>query len=229
MEYVSNNNNINNNNNDSNNLDFILSWSAIDNKGVKVIGQLNIINVSLLNTNNNTSEQTIDSNSNKDSNNNNNSNNNKENSQLRFTIESPRKIIHDFNKETICIVPVIFHISNYSQSLPLSFYLETLRPHESIETTTAATMGHRNSLVQKRSQYFWSGPTQQFIPNLLPDQKIQVETFVCFHRAGIYNLNRYRFNIKDVKKNTFSHQLFSPYQHLIVIEDQNQSIILQEE
>jgi hypothetical protein len=105
--------------------------------------------------------------------------------------------------------------------------LDTLRPHESLENT-ASSSTHRNSLLQKRSQYFWSGNTLHYVADLQPEQKIEIETFVCFSRPGIYNLNRYKFSIKDSKKNSVLQQIFSPYQHLIMIEDQNENSMSEE-
>ncbi len=64
--------------------------------------------------------------------------------------------------------------------------------------------------------------------DLQAEQKIEIETNVCFSRPGIYNLNRYKFNIKDQKKNSVLHQIFSPYQHLIMIEDQNENSLSEE-
>jgi len=134
-------------------------------------------------------------------------------------VEAPRKVLHEFNKENTCIVPVIFHISNRSTTSPLSFYLETLRPHDQPDSIPNRSGSISN---QKRSQYFWAGVTQHYIADLLPEQKIEIETFACFTRPGVYNLNRYKFNIKDSRKRQVVQQIYSQFQHLIIIEDQNE-------
>jgi len=180
-------------------MDFIVLWEARDNKQNIIYGQQNICNVTFLTPN--TSEQSFS-----------------ENNSLRFSVESSRKVIHDFNSNCICVVPVIFHISNSSVTNSLTFYLETLRPHDQFDTQQS---GRSNSLsLQKRSQYFWTGMTQHYIRDLEPGQKIEIETTACFCRPGVYNLNRYKFNIKDVKKRGVIQQVFSNSQHLIVIEEE---------
>jgi hypothetical protein len=74
-----------------------------------------------------------------------------DNNALRFSVESPRKVLHDFNSELyaisnnscvtfcrVCVVPVVFHISNQSPVSNLSFLLETLRPHEQFDSGTSS-------------------------------------------------------------------------------------------
>jgi hypothetical protein len=78
----------------------------------------------------------------------------------------------------------------------------------------------KNSIQPKRSQYFWSGTTQHFVTDLQPDAKVALDTNVCFSRPGVYNLNRYKFVLLDSKGK--SQQLYSPFQHIVIVEDKNE-------
>jgi len=182
-------------------MDFIILWESKSSDNQRIcFGQYNIWNIAFLTPN--TAEQSLS-----------------ENNALRYSVEAPRKVLHEFNKENTCIVPVVFHISNRSTTTPLSFYLETLRPHDQPES-----IPNRSGSIslQKRSQYFWAGITQHSVPDLLPGQKIEIETFACFTRPGVYNLNRYKFSIRDSRKRQVVQQIYSSFQHLIIIEDQNE-------
>jgi hypothetical protein len=89
-----------------------------------------------------------------------------------------------------------------------------------------ATFRHEINFLrraQKRPQYFWSETTQHYVENLKPDAKIALPTCVCFHRSGVYNLNRYKFSIKDEHRKSFHQQIYSPFQHIIIVEDKNQT------
>jgi hypothetical protein len=44
---------------------------------------------------------------------------------------------------------------------------------------------------------------------------------VCFAKAGLYNLNRYKLKIRDEKRKA-EKTIFSPFQHFIIIEDKNE-------
>jgi len=149
---------------DETGLDLIILWETAVGTGpsdrIILIGQQNICNVSFL------SPTTVDKSV---------SNNN----ALRFSIESPRKVVHDFSEDSFCVVPVIFHVSNRSSSIPLSFRLETLKPHENLENTHANT----SSIQPKRSQYFWSGTTQHCVSDLRPEATVALETNVCFFKS----------------------------------------------
>jgi len=182
-------------------MDFLIIWEAKTEMNQRIcFGQHTICNIAFLTTS--TAEQSVS-----------------ENNALRYSVEAPRKVLHEFTKESTCIVPVVFHLSNRSTTAPLSFYLETLRPHDQIETVP-----HRSGSIsqQKRSQYFWSGVTQHYVSDLLPGQKIEIETLACFTRPGVYNLNRYKFSIKDSRKRQVVQQIYSQFQHLIMVEDQNE-------
>jgi hypothetical protein len=75
----------------------------------------------------------------------------------------------------------------------------------------------------KRSQYFWADTTQHFVSKLPPDGKIALDTTVCFSRPGIYNVNRYKFSLKDDKGKTYQ-QIYAPFQHIIIVEAKNEII-----
>jgi hypothetical protein len=64
--------------------------------------------------------------------------------------------------------------------------------------------------------------TQHNVNNLAPGQKLELTTLASFCRPGVYNLNRYRFSIRDAQKKNVVQQILSPFQHLIIIEDQNE-------
>jgi len=159
-----------------------------------IVGQHNSCNISFLTPT--TKDQTVP-----------------ENHFLRFSIESPRKILHDFQQESFCMVPVIFHINNVSHSTPLSFYLETLKPHEQKDQVPRGN--------KKQGHYFWAGTTQHYVPALQPESEIALESFVCFSRPGIYNLNRYKFCLKDNEKNIIK-QIYSPFQHMVMVTDKHE-------
>jgi len=185
---------------DETGLDLVILWETALETGsvetITLIGQQNICNVSF------SSPTTVDKSV---------SNNN----ALRFSIESPRKMTHDFSEDSFSIVPVTFHIQNRS-SAPLSFRLETLKPHENMDSNPSAS-----SIQPKRSQYFWAGETQHYVLDLAPEAKVALGTNACFSRPGVYNLNRYKFVILDNKGRVLQ-QIYSPFQHIIIVEDKNE-------
>eukprot|EP01114_Cavostelium_apophysatum_P009903 TRINITY_DN2322_c0_g2_i1.p1 TRINITY_DN2322_c0_g2~~TRINITY_DN2322_c0_g2_i1.p1 ORF type:complete len:1266 (+),score=437.02 TRINITY_DN2322_c0_g2_i1:149-3946(+) len=177
-------------------LDMIIVWETTLESGEKITlrGQHNVCNISFL------TQTTVDKAIN-------------ENTTLRFSIESPRKIVHDFSKDSMCLVPILFHVNNVSQTAPISFYLETLQPQDQIEINPSFG-------TQKRSQYFWA-ECSTHVSDLKPEGKIALESCVCFTRPGVYNLNRYKFSLKD-EKSSIRQQIYSPFQHIIMVEDKNE-------
>eukprot|EP01119_Soliformovum_irregulare_P017192 TRINITY_DN5065_c0_g1_i1.p1 TRINITY_DN5065_c0_g1~~TRINITY_DN5065_c0_g1_i1.p1 ORF type:complete len:1258 (+),score=327.93 TRINITY_DN5065_c0_g1_i1:91-3864(+) len=183
-------------------LDLILTWetrvNSPEGQPLTIVGQHNICNVSFLENTGKTSS-----------------------TPLRFFIESPRKIVHDFTSQSFCGVAVKFHVNNRSTAHPLSFKLETLKPHEQLPLDTSTSTPNLLANPQKRSQYFWAGTTQHMVTELRPEGNVELDTTVCFSKAGIYNLNRFKFAIVD-KTGKHLQQVVSPFQHIIVIQDLNE-------
>jgi len=152
-----------------------------------------------------------------------------DNVALRFSIESPRKIAHDFSKQSLCVIPVTFHVNNVSATTPLSFYLETLQPHEQVSITSVEN-ATPNFGTQKRSQYFWAETTQHYVSDLRPFGKTSLQTCVVFSRPGVYNLNRYKFSLKDERNKavTNKREIYSPFQHIIMVEEKNEVLVMGE-
>ncbi|PRP88533.1 hypothetical protein PROFUN_02944 [Planoprotostelium fungivorum] len=140
-----------------------------------------------------------------------------EDNALRFSIESPRKVIHDFSQDILCMVPVVFHVSNISAK-PLTFSLETLKPHEDLSSSAAAG----TPPVSKRSAYFWADTTFHMVHDLMPDTSVSLDMSVCFSSPGVFNLNRYKFSIKDDKRRNAG-DIYSNYQHILTVEDKNEN------
>jgi len=193
-------------------LDLILLWETTvsemvadsNNHRLVLIGQQNICNLALLNSA--TVDQVV-----------------ADDNPLRFTIDSPRKILHDFNRQSFCMVPVTFHVNNCSSAVPISFYLHTLKPNEQLNTapsSPATSANDPSSAAMKRSQYFWSETSTHYVRDLPPESKILLDCCVCFSKAGIYNLNRYKFCLEDEKSQT----IYSQFQHMIIIEDTNETL-----
>ena len=57
--------------------------------------------------------------------------------------------------------------------------------------------------------------------DLKPGTKVDLDADVCFSRAGVYNLNRYKFVILDTK-GRIAQYIYSPFQHIIIVEDKNE-------
>jgi len=133
--------------------------------------------------------------------------------KLRFTIHSSRKEMHDFSKQSICVVPVSFHIHNIS-STPLSFHLETLKPTEQLKQDTLMT-------DQKKPQYFWAGSTHHYVTELGANDTVVLDSLACFSKPGIYNLNRFKLSYKDPTTKKYQ-QIFPNIQQILIIFDLNE-------
>jgi hypothetical protein len=59
------------------------------------------------------------------------------------------------------------------------------------------------------------------VGDLKPESQIALNTNVCFSHPGIYNINRYKFSVQKDEKRKASQEIYSNYQHMIIIEDQN--------
>ncbi|EFA78666.1 hypothetical protein PPL_08125 [Heterostelium album PN500] len=125
---------------------------------------------------------------------------------LRHQLQSPLSIQHDFQKNSICTTPLKLQLSNCSPTHTLQLCIDTLLPHENLDVTSQLT-----------SQYFWTGITRYNI-ELAPLQSQELPLSVCFLRAGTYNINRYKINIK-INNSEFSKDIYSTVQHLIDVED----------
>jgi hypothetical protein len=49
------------------------------------------------------------------------------------------------------------------------------------------------------------------------EKTVTLESSVCFSKSGVYNLNRYKLSLKT--RSNKMEQIFSQFQHIIVIED----------
>lgn len=160
---------------------------------------------------------------------------------IRFLLKSPTRIIHDFDVNAFCVVPVVFSVKNTSLTAVISFTLEIIKPSDTKENNEA--------LSQMRSQYFWSGGTTTTVNQFGPQEEVSLTLDVCFAKPGVFNLNRFRLIVTSIVEppapsnlNTLpssasspatsaahSHPsasattttpkvLYCPYQHLITIE-----------
>lgn len=131
---------------------------------------------------------------------------------LRFVIDSPAVLTHDFARQSLALVPIVFHVTNTSPLAPLEFEFETLRPQETVETS---------SELNSSSDYLWSGTTHRALTTLAPLQSLQFTVTACFARPGRYLINRFKFNV--LATDPFSQKkkkltLYSSSQHLLVIK-----------
>ncbi|KAM9944612.1 hypothetical protein ACTFIT_009323 [Dictyostelium discoideum] len=126
---------------------------------------------------------------------------------LRYQIKSDLLIKHNFEKERLCTVPLKLQLSNCSFIHPLCLSVETLLPHENIDQTSHSTC-----------QYFWTGITKYNI-ELKPQEIINVDLHVCFAQSGVFNINRFKINVK--LSNEIHKEIYSTIQHLINIESIN--------
>eukprot|EP01102_Stenamoeba_stenopodia_P016361 TRINITY_DN5717_c0_g2_i1.p1 TRINITY_DN5717_c0_g2~~TRINITY_DN5717_c0_g2_i1.p1 ORF type:complete len:272 (+),score=58.91 TRINITY_DN5717_c0_g2_i1:79-816(+) len=129
-------------------------------------------------------------------------------SPLRFLLQSPTKITHDFSQKSFCIVPVIFAFKNTSLNSHASFVLECIKPSDVKEANDA--------LGQTRSQFFWSGCTSYTVPELAPQEETKIDVNVCFAKPGVYNINRFRVVVST--PNVSGKIMYCPFQHLITVE-----------
>lgn len=127
-------------------------------------------------------------------------------------IDSPAVLRHDFARQSLAAVPIVFHVTNTSPLAALEFEFETLRPQETVETS---------SELNSSSDYLWSGTTHRALTALAPLQSLQFSVTACFARPGRYLINRFKFNVwaadpfaQKKKKLT----LYSSSQHLLVIQ-----------
>ncbi|GAM22969.1 hypothetical protein SAMD00019534_061440 [Acytostelium subglobosum LB1] len=126
---------------------------------------------------------------------------------LRYQLQSPLAITHKFDHEAICTVPLQLQLSNCSAYHHLQLSIETILPHENLDAVSQLT-----------SQYFWTGITRYNI-QLAPLKSVELPLHVCFLRAGTYNVNRFKINVKLDNSGEFSKDIFPNVQHLINVED----------
>eukprot|EP01132_Coremiostelium_polycephalum_P002787 gene2787-3466_t len=123
---------------------------------------------------------------------------------LRYRLVSELSIKHSFQNEPLCTVPLQIELSNCSFVHSLNLSIETLLPHENIDQSTQLT-----------SQYFWTG-TVRYNIELKPQEKQSLPLHVCFCQPGIFNINRFKINVK-INDQT-SKEIYSVVQHLINVE-----------
>jgi len=133
---------------------------------------------------------------------------------IRFLLECPPKISHNFVLNSFCLVPVQLRLINCSASSPLTFDLTTLLPHESAETLPGRLAGSNDNTP---SQYLWAGTTSHHVEQLAPHQRTTLPLTVCCFRSGIYNLNRFKITVKS--SGGSSVDIYPPFQHLISVDD----------
>eukprot|EP01103_Thecamoeba_quadrilineata_P018971 TRINITY_DN7507_c0_g1_i1.p1 TRINITY_DN7507_c0_g1~~TRINITY_DN7507_c0_g1_i1.p1 ORF type:complete len:860 (+),score=186.81 TRINITY_DN7507_c0_g1_i1:321-2582(+) len=124
---------------------------------------------------------------------------------LRYLLEVPSRVVHDFDNMSLCSVPVILRVKNIS-SESISFFLETFKSSDIKESS--------DSMGNFRPQYFWAGKTLTSVSDLPPENEVSLTVTACFSRAGVYNLNRFRLNT------TGSNRALTPsQQHLITVDN----------
>jgi len=168
------------------NLDVLLLWELGDN----IVGQQNILNLNFL-PSENINEIAND------------------NTPLRFLINAPSKVTHDFKAENFCVVPIQLHVKNASPQSPISYDFEALKLNSVVDKDPAAG--------QIRSQFFWYGVTKYRVNQLQPGCETSLSLKVCFSKPGVYNINKFKFII-SVAGGT-AKDIYSPCQHLITVED----------
>eukprot|EP00026_Physarum_polycephalum_P000876 Phypoly_transcript_00877.p1 GENE.Phypoly_transcript_00877~~Phypoly_transcript_00877.p1 ORF type:complete len:1286 (+),score=165.39 Phypoly_transcript_00877:53-3910(+) len=131
---------------------------------------------------------------------------------VRFLIECPTKITHDFNDQGLCVTPLQLHIANCSNHSPLSFDIFTLSPQEEGEGEPDA----HHVVKASASQYLWCGTTTHRVDSLVPQGKTQLTLSACFFKPGVYNLTRFKLTTQGTNNTT----IYAPFQHLITIEQQ---------
>jgi len=105
---------------------------------------------------------------------------------LRFTISSDVNVAHDFDASSICAVPLTVTIANPSSDQSLRVTLETIESDDKKKHDP-------RSKGAGLSEFFWLGMTRQCVERLGPLEQRQLQVKACFHKAGIFNVNRLRF------------------------------------
>jgi hypothetical protein len=152
--------------------------------------------------------------------------------------DGPTSHAHSHVGSSICSLPLLFHVSNTSQTEELAFDFETLRPNEELplgvaragsaslvpphspgspRMPTSGGRGHSSDAgPAKRAQYFWGAHTKHAGLILQAGESRVIRSMVCFTRPGIYNINRYKF---VVHTGGVPRVVLPTFQHVIRVED----------
>eukprot|EP01080_Neovahlkampfia_damariscottae_P003978 gene3978-7234_t len=127
---------------------------------------------------------------------------------LDISLKFPsRNVKHDFNENSICLLPVVITAENYSKNMECNFSLSLQSPSIKNET--------QNSFY---NPYVWMGATKIHHEDFKPRDQIEYQVQVCFFSKGTYNVNQiyvdlYNKTIKKEQKFNFGSE-----QHLVTIE-----------
>jgi hypothetical protein len=121
-------------------------------------------------------------------------------SPIRFTVHAPSKVQHDFTRG-VCSVAVQLRVVNVSQA-DVEIQFQALLPSEKFKQAKA----------KASSQYLWSGVTSALF-TLAPGAEHVLALNACVRRPGVYNLNRFRFNVLNESELSVQSNL----QHLLSV------------
>jgi len=142
---------------------------------------------------------------------------------LRLNVRHPKIIHHDFARQNLKSMPVTVEVLNCSKDKQMSFVFETLPPEETFD---------RSSCRFQRSQiftagYLWIGETRWNVESLKPAEAKSFDLTAMFDTSGVYNLNRFRFYLKQIPPNLSEEEqakipsklFYFPIQHFVELVD----------
>ena len=139
-------------------IDMLLTWSLVIND--KPITGINIVSIPISDFATNSIGQSIDF------------------FPLKVVHKYKNILIHDFNTNPICKIPLKLLVKNISQK-EISFRFEALKIHP--------------ELKEKSSDFVWQGPATRNYTAMKPDDECEIHIDACMMNPGVYDLNRFSF------------------------------------
>eukprot|EP00455_Lapot_gusevi_P000564 TRINITY_DN10259_c0_g2_i4.p1 TRINITY_DN10259_c0_g2~~TRINITY_DN10259_c0_g2_i4.p1 ORF type:complete len:134 (-),score=36.11 TRINITY_DN10259_c0_g2_i4:33-404(-) len=103
----------------------------------------------------------------------------------------------------------------------VNFVFETLPPEEDFDPSTRSFRVRNSSCVGGQGRYYWLGITRHRCSALQVGHVADFSLRAVFTSTGIYNLNRFRFNLEV--EGAPPRVFFFPLQHLIHVSAHSES------
>lgn len=131
---------------------------------------------------------------------------------------------------SIAELDVFMQVCNDSapNSAPLDVTVEILHPEEaqgSLPTTSSLTklysVSHSGASPPQGSppSFFWTGVTKKNVARFLPNNHVTIKLKACFIAPGIYNLNRFRFEVQSTTLGQPANVFMLPADYFVYVMD----------